>query len=65
MQRKVFQTSGSYAGTRYTSKLFSIVQTYKINIINAKRYFKYVLENIHNDGVDSLLPYSNKINEKI
>lgn len=65
IQRKVFQTSGSYAGARYTSKLFSIVQTCKINNVNVEQYFKYILENIHNDDVDSLLPYSNKIKEKI
>ena len=43
IQRKVFQTSGSYAGARYTAKLFSIVQTCKINNINVEPYFKYVL----------------------
>ena len=65
IQRKVFQTSGSYAGARYTAKLFSIVQTCKINNINVERYFKYVLENIHCESVDSLLPYSSEIKEKI
>lgn len=65
IQRKVFQTSGSYAGARYTAKLFSIVQTCKINNINVERYFKYVLENIHCESVDSLLPYSSGIKEKI
>ena len=65
IQRKVFQTSGSYAGARYTAKLFSIVQTCKINNINVERYFKYVLENIHCESVDSLLPYSSEIKKKI
>ena len=41
------------------------VQTCKINNINVERYFKYVLENIHCESVDSLLPYSNEIKEKI
>ena len=41
---KVFQTSGSYAGARYTTKLFSIVQTCKINNINVERYFDHVLK---------------------
>ena len=64
IQRKVFQTSGSYAGTSYTAKLFSIVQTCKINNISIERYFKYVLENIHCESVDSLLPYSSEIKKK-
>ncbi|MDY3890210.1 MAG: transposase domain-containing protein, partial [Bacilli bacterium] len=64
IQRKVFQTSGSYAGARYTAKLFSIVQTCKINNINVERYFKYVLENIHCESGDSLLPYSSEIKKK-
>ncbi|MCI5631955.1 MAG: IS66 family transposase [Bacilli bacterium] len=61
IQRKVFQTSGSYAGARYTSKLFSLVQTCKINNVNVESYFKYVLENINNERVENLLPYSSKI----
>ena len=65
IQRKVFQTSGSYAGARYTTKLFSIVQTCKINNINVERYFDYVLRNINNEQVENLLPYSLKIKDKI
>ena len=65
IQRKVFQTSGSYAGARYTTKLFSIVQTCKINNINVERYFDYVLKNINNDQTENLLPYSSKIKDKI
>ena len=65
IQRKVFQTSGSYAGARYTTKLFSIVQTCKINNINVERYFDYVLKNINNDQIENLLPYSSKIKNKI
>ena len=65
IQRKVFQTSGSYAGARYTTKLFSIVQTCKINNINVERYFGYVLRNINNEQVENLLPYSLKIKDKI
>ena len=61
IQRKVFQTSGSYAGARYTTKLFSIVQTCKINNINVERYFDYVLKNINNEQIENLLPYSSKI----
>ena len=65
IQRKVFQTSGSYAGAKYTTKLFSIVQTCKINNINVERYFDYVLKNINKEQIDNLLPYSSKIKDKI
>ena len=65
IQRKVFQTSGLYAGARYTTKLFSIVQTCKINNINVERYFDYVLKNINNEQIENLLPYSSKIKNKI
>ena len=46
-------------------KLFSIVQTRKINNINVEQYFKYVLENIHCESIDSLLPYSSEIKKNI
>ena len=65
IQRKVFQTSVSYAGARYTTKLFSIVQTCKINNINVECYFDYVLKNINNEQIENLLPYSSKIKNKI
>ena len=65
IQRKVFQTSGSYARARYTTKLFSIVQTCKINNINVERYFDCVLKNINNEQIENLLPYSSKIKNKI
>src|SRR5690606_4984078 len=31
LNRKIFMTSGSYDGARYTTKLFSIIRTAKIN----------------------------------
>lgn len=65
IQRKVFQTSGSYAGAKYTSKLFSIVQTCKINNVNVERYFNYALENINNENIEDILPYSKKTREKL
>ena len=65
IQRKVFQTSGSYAGARYSSKLFSLVQTCKINNVNVERYFKYVLENINSKDIEDLLPYSEKISKEL
>lgn len=63
VQRKEFQTSGSYAGARYTSKLFSIIQTCRINNINVEKYIEYVLNNINNKEltVDDLTPYSSHI----
>lgn len=63
IQRKVFQTSGSYAGARYTTILFSIIQTCKINNINVEKYLEYVLSNIDNESIDKLLPYSNYMNK--
>ena len=63
VQRKVFQTSGSYAGARYTSKLFSIIQTCRINNINVEKYIEYVLNNINNKNltIDDLTPYSSHL----
>lgn len=65
VQRKVFQTSGSYAGARYTSKLFSIIQTCKINNINVEQYLEYVLNNINKISINDLTPYSKHISEII
>ena len=66
IQRKVFQTSGSYAGARYTSKLFSIIQTARANNLDTYQYLNYLLENINNPNVniESLLPYSNEMSKK-
>lgn len=60
IQRKVFQTSGSYVGARYTGKLFSIIQTCRINNVNIEKYINYVLENINKLPIEDLLPYSSK-----
>lgn len=65
VQRKVFQTSGSYAGARYTSKLFSIIQTCKINNVNVEKYIDYVLKNIKKLNVEDLTPYSKNITKVI
>ena len=62
IQRKVFQTSGSYAGARYTAKLFSLVQTCKLNGVDVRKYFEYVLNNLSLPTED-LLPYSKNIIE--
>ena len=60
-QRKVFQTSGSYAGARYEGKIFSIIQTYLINNINIEKYLEYVLNNLNRKTIEELLPYSKEI----
>ena len=65
VQRKVFQTSGSYAGAAITTKLFSIIQTAVINNINVERYLNYVFENINKEPIENLLPYSTNIIEKL
>ncbi len=65
IQRKVFQTSGSYAGASITTKLFSIIQTALINGINVEKYLNYVLKNINIEPIDNLLPYSTNIKDKI
>lgn len=65
IQRKVFQTSGSYAGAAITTKLFSIIQTAIINNINVKNYLNYIFENINKEPIDKFLPYSKNIKEKI
>ncbi len=61
IQRKVFQTSGSYAGARFTTKLFSIIQTANLNNINVEKYLNYVFNNINIKPIDELLPYSKDI----
>ena len=60
VQRKIFQTSGSYAGARYTTILFSLIQTCKINNVDPQKYFEYVLNNLDNP-ISELLPYSKNI----
>ena len=65
VQRKAFQTFGSYAGADITTKLFSIIQTAIINNINVENYLNYIFENINKEPIDNLLPYSKNIKEKI
>ncbi len=63
IQRKVFQTSGSYAGARYIGKIFSIIQICLINNINVEKYLEYALSNIIHKPIAKLLPYSKSIKE--
>lgn len=58
LNRKIFMTSGSYDGARYTTKLFSIIRTAKINDLNVSKYLEYVLDNLNKKPIEELLPYS-------
>ena len=58
VERKAFQTSGSYVGTTTTTKLFSVFKTTIINNINVENNFNYIFENINKEPIDDLLPYS-------
>ena len=60
IQRKVFQTSGSYDGARYTTILFSIIRTAIINCLDVQKYLCWLLSNINTLPIDDLLPYSEK-----
>lgn len=55
--------SVSYGGARYTSKLFSIVQTARANNLDTYQYLNYLLENIKNKeiNIESFWLYSNEI----
>lgn len=59
IQRKVFQTAGSYAGAKYTTILFSIIQTCKINNVDPVKYIENTLNNL-DKPLNKLVPYSNK-----
>ena len=54
-------TSGSYAGARYTTKLFSIIRTALINHLDPEKYMTYVLENIKLKNIEKLTPYSENL----
>ena len=54
-------TSGSYAGARYTTTIFSIIRTAKLNNIQVSKYLEYVLDNIQAKEIKDLLPYSKKL----
>lgn len=58
--RKVFQTSGSYDGARYTTIMFSIIRTAIINCLDVQRYLDWLIANINTLSIDDLLPYSEK-----
>ncbi len=61
INRKVFMTSGSYAGARYTTVIFSIIRTALINHLDIQKYLFYLLNNLDKMPLDDLLPYSIKL----
>jgi transposase len=61
INRKVFMTSGSYAGAIYTTKIFSIIRTAVINHLDVEKVLAYVLEHIDHVAVRDLLPYAEKL----
>ena len=65
INRKSFMTSGSYAGARFTTKLFSIIRTALINHLDPEKYMTYVLENIGRKNIDELTPYSESLPKHI
>ena len=58
INRKVFMTAGSYDGARYSTLLFSIIRTARINDLNVSNYLAYVLNNLQTKNIADLLPYS-------
>ena len=65
INRKVFMTSGSYDGARYTTLLFSIIRTARMNDLNVSKYLAYVLDNIQTKDIKDLLPYSPKLDKSL
>lgn len=65
INRKVFMTSGSYAGARHTTIIFSVIRTAIINHLDVQKYLMYVLENINKIDMKDLTPYSNTLPESL
>jgi transposase len=65
INRKVFMTSGSYDGARYTTLLFSIIRTARLNDLNVEKYLKYVLDHIQTKPVSELVPYHSDVFEAL
>ena len=65
INRKVFMTSGSYDGARYTTLLFSIIRTARLNDLNVSTYLEYVLDHIQTKPIKDLLPYSPKLDKSL
>ena len=65
INRKVFMTSGSYDGARYTTLLFSIIRTAHMNDLNVSKYLEYVLDHIQTKDIKDLLPYSSSLDKSL
>jgi len=65
INRKVFMTSGSYDGARYTTLLFSIIRTARLNDLNVEKYLEYVLDHIQTKPVSELVPYHSDVFEAL
>jgi transposase len=65
INRKVFMTSGSYDGARYTTLLFSIIRTARMNDLNVSKYLEYVLDHIQTKRIEDLLPYSVSLDKSL
>jgi len=65
INRKVFMTSGSYDGARYTTLLFSIIRTARMNDLNVSKYLEYVLDHIQTKDIKDLLPYSSSLDKSL
>lgn len=65
INRKVFMTSGSYDGARYTTLLFSMIRTARMNDLNVSTYLEYVLDHIQTKDIKDLLPYSPKLDKSL
>ncbi|MCF7931409.1 MAG: IS66 family transposase [Acholeplasmataceae bacterium] len=65
INRKVFMTSGSYDGARYTTLLFSIIRTARMNDLNVSKYLECVLDNIQTKRLEDILPYSPKLDQSL
>ena len=65
INRKVFMTSGSYDGARYTTLLFSIIRTARMNDLNVSKYLEYVLDHIQTKDIKDLLHYSSSLDKSL
>lgn len=65
INRKVFMTSGSYAGARYTTTIFSVIRTALINHLDVQRYLIYLLDNLDKKDINALLPYANQLPKEL
>ncbi|MDD4184067.1 MAG: IS66 family transposase [Candidatus Izemoplasmatales bacterium] len=65
INRKAFMTSGSYDGARYTTLMFSIIRTARMNDLNVAKYLEYVLDHIQTKNINELLPYSTTLDKSL